>query len=132
MCVGKLQTTLHNIIDNDLTIKSGEKSYTRLIPKVKKPTAKQMRPIALTDVSYKLFMTIIGKKSDRHILENNKRMETQAGFTTGSMIKDNLFTLQYCIEGCYKLNRPLIVTCLDYSKAFHSIRRGINPLQNSL
>ena len=68
-----------------------------------------MRPIALTDVSYKLFMTIIGKRIDRHILENNKRMETQAGFTTGSMIEDNLFTLQYCIEGCYKFKRPLIV-----------------------
>ena len=86
--------------------------------------AKQMRPIALTDVSYQLFMTILGMKIDRHILENNKRMETQAGFTTGSMIEDNLFTLQYCIEGCYKLKRPLIVTCLDYSKAFDSIRRG--------
>ena len=61
-----------------------EKSYTRLILKVKKPTAKQMRPIALTDVSYKLFMTILGKKIDRYILENNKRMETQAGFTTVS------------------------------------------------
>ena len=60
----------------------------------------------------------------RHIFENNKRRETQAGFTTGSMIEDNLFTLQYCIEGCYKLKRPLIVTCLDYSKAFDSIRRG--------
>ena len=30
-------------------------------------------------------------------------METQAGFTTGSLIEDNLFTLQYCIEGCFKL-----------------------------
>ena len=62
MCVGKLQTALQNIIDKDLKIKSWEKSYTRLIPKVKKPTAKQMRPIALTDVSYKLVMTILGKK----------------------------------------------------------------------
>ena len=43
-------------------------------------------------------------------------METQAGFTTGLMIEHNLFT--------YKLQRPLIVTCLDYSKAFDSIRRG--------
>ena len=50
-------------------------------------------------------------------------METQAGFSACSMIEDNLFILQYCIEGCYKLKRPLIVTCLDYSKAFDSIRR---------
>ena len=64
MCVGKLQTALQNIIDKDLKIKSWEKSYTRLIQKVKKPTAKHMRPIALTDVSYKLFMTKLGKKTD--------------------------------------------------------------------
>ena len=76
-----------------------------------------------TEIPYKLFMTILGKKIDRHILENNKRMETQACFTTGRMIEDNLFTLQYCIEGCYKLKRQLIVTCLDYSKAFDSIRQ---------
>ena len=69
-------------------------------------------------------MTILGKKIDRHILENNEKMETQAALTTGSMIEDNLFTLQYCIEECFKLKRPLIVTCLDYSKAFDSIRRG--------
>ena len=65
----------------DLKIKAWEKSYTRLIPKVKKPTGNQMRPIALTDVSYKLFMTIIGKKIDRHIFFfYNKRMETQGWF----------------------------------------------------
>ena len=72
MCVRTLQTALHNIIDKDLKIKSWEKSYTRLIPKVKKPTAKQMRPIVLTDVSYRLFMTILGKKINRYILENKK------------------------------------------------------------
>ena len=98
------------------------KSNTRLIPKVKKPTAKQLRPIALTDVSYKLCMTIIGKKIDAHILDNHEKLDTQAGFTTGSMIKDNFFTMQYYIEKSFKLKRELIVTCLDYPKAFDSIK----------
>ena len=40
MCVGKLQTPLKNIIDKDLKIKSWENN--QLIPKVKKPSAKQM------------------------------------------------------------------------------------------
>ena len=62
MCVAKLKTTRQNIIEKDFKIKSWEKSNTRLIPNVKKPTAKQMRPIALTDISYKLFMRIIGNK----------------------------------------------------------------------
>ena len=61
ICVTTLQKVFLNIIDKDLKIKSWAKSNTRLIPKVNKPTAKQMRPISLTDVSYKLFMTIIGK-----------------------------------------------------------------------
>ena len=62
-----------------------------------------MRLIALIDVAYKLFMTILGKKIEM--------IETQTGFTMGSMTEDNLFNLQYCIEGSFKLNRPLIVTC---------------------
>ena len=81
-----------------MKIKSWEKSNTRLIPKVNKQTAKQLKPIALTDVSYKLFMTIIGNKMYAHLLDNNEKLDTQAGFTTGSMIDENLFTLQYCIE----------------------------------
>ena len=68
-------------------------------------------------------MTLIGKKIDTHLLENHEKLDTQAGFTTESMIEDNLFTLQYCIERSFKLRRPLIVTCLDYSKAFDSIKR---------
>ena len=51
-----------------------------MIPKTKKPTAAQLRPIALTDVSYKLYMTIQGKKIDKHILDNNMQMETQAAW----------------------------------------------------
>ena len=77
MCVGKLKTALQNIIDKDLKIESWGKSNTRLIPKVKKPTAKQMRPIALTDVSYKLFMTILGKKIDKIIKRWKHRLVLQ-------------------------------------------------------
>ena len=91
ICVKTLQKVFQNIID--LKIKSGGKSNTRLIPKFNKPTVKQLRPITLTDVSYKLFMTIIGKQIDAHLLENHEKLDTQAGFTTGSMIEDNLFTL---------------------------------------
>ena len=55
-----------NIIDKDLKIKSWGKSSTRLIPNVNIPAAKQLTPIALTDVSYKLFMP--------HLLDNNKKL----------------------------------------------------------
>ena len=94
-----------------------------MVPKVKKPTAKQLRPIALMDVSYKLYMKIQGKKIDEHLIHNNEQIGTQAGFTSGCQIEDNLFVLQYCIEETFKKRKPLIVTSIDYAKAFDSIKR---------
>ena len=49
------------------------------------------------DVSYKLYMKIQGKKIDDHLIQNNEQIETQAGFTSGCQIEDNLFILQYQI-----------------------------------
>ena len=34
-------------------------SRTKMIEKKKKPTAKDLRPLALTNVSYKIFMALI-------------------------------------------------------------------------
>ena len=77
ICAKILQKVFQNITDKDLKIKTWEQSNTRLIPKVNKPTAKQLRPIALTDVSYKRFMTIIGNKIDAHLLDNHEKLVTQ-------------------------------------------------------
>ena len=93
------------------------------MPKVNKPIGSQLRPITLTNVSYKLYMTIQGSKIDQHILETNEQIETQAVFTTGGQIEDNLFVLQYCEEKSHRMKKELIVTCIDYSKAFDSIKR---------
>ena len=51
------------------------------------------------------------------------QIETQAGFTKGSQIEDNLFILQYCIEKNFRRRKRLVVTSIDYSKASDSIRR---------
>ena len=47
-------------------------------------------------------MKIQGKKIDDHLIQNNEQIETQAGFTSGCQIEDNLFILQYCIEETFK------------------------------
>ena len=123
ICVITLRNIMQNIMDNNIEVDSWKKSRTTMIPKVKKPTAAQLRPIALTDISYKLYMTIQGRKIDNHIIDNNEQIETQAGFTKGGQIEDNLFILQYCTEKTYKQRKPLIVTCIDYTKAYDSIKR---------
>ena len=48
ICVLKLQRILQNILDNEQTIETWKKSNTKMIPKCKKPTAKQLRPMYLT------------------------------------------------------------------------------------
>ena len=123
-CTTVLKASFQDILDNNKEVPAWKKSKTKMVPKTKKPTVQKLRPIALTDVSYKLHMKIIGSKIDQHILKQQEKMDNQAGFTRGSQIEDNLFTLQYCIDQSYKKRKPLIVTCLDYKKAFDSIKRG--------
>ena len=122
ICASHLRNTLQDIVDKEIKITSWEKSKTTMIPKVNKPMASQLQPIALTNVSYKLYMTIQGRKIDQHILETNEQIETQAGFTTGGQIEDNLFVLQCCIEKSYRMKKELIVTCIDYSKAIKRVK----------
>ena len=50
-------------------------------------------------------------------------METQAGFSKGNRMEDNLFILQYCVEESYSRNKALIVIAIDFTKAFDSIKR---------
>ena len=63
---------------------------------------------------------------DKHIFENNKKIDTHTGFTTGSMIEANLFTLQYCIEWNFKFKIPLLITYLNYSKYQENGKHNIN------
>ena len=100
-----------------------KESKTILIAKKKKPTAKDFRPIALANISYKLFMSTIKNQIEEHILLNNLRKDNQTGFTKGGRIEDNLFILQHLVERTYKLNKPLIVISIDFSKAYDSINR---------
>ena len=99
-------------------------SRTRMIPKTTKPSAKDLRPIALTNVSYKIYMSLMKQHLEEHLERTEQMLETQAGFTKGGRIEDNLFLLQYCVEESRRAKVPLIVTSIDYSKAFDSIDRA--------
>ena len=57
-------------------------SKTVLVPKTKKPTVKDMRPIAVTNATFKLFLGILKTKIEHHIRYIKEESEVQAGFTT--------------------------------------------------
>ena len=63
-----------------------------------KPTAKDHRPIALTNVGYKIFMGLVKSKLVEHLERNRLISDYQAGFTGGRRLEENLFIVRYCIE----------------------------------
>ena len=95
-----------------------------MVPKVVKPKVGDLRPIALTDAGYKIFMGIIKEKIENHLERNDMKNELQAGFTRGRRISDNLFILKHCVERTFALRKSLIVISVDFQKAFDSIDRG--------
>ena len=54
-------------VGNALLPSTWTESKTVLIPKKNKPTVKDLRPIALTNATYKLFMGILKSKMEKHI-----------------------------------------------------------------
>ena len=66
--------------------------------KMNKQTETELRPIAMTDVSYKILMSLIGKEIEEYIAENKIGKFEQVGFTKGENILDNLFILRECVE----------------------------------
>ena len=73
-------------------------SRTALVPKKRCPEASELRPIAMTDISYKIMMSILAKKLENHLTDNNMRYFEQTGFTKGAGTLDNLKVLRECVE----------------------------------
>ena len=73
-----------------------------MIPKIKKPQMKDLRPIALINIPYKICAGILKEKIETH---------------------DNLFILNYCIEKTYKRKKELYVISINFRKAYDSIER---------
>ena len=123
MCVNSLATCYNNVKQIGPPIE-WKNSKTVLIPKKKKPTCRDLRPIALTDSSYRIYMSMCKNKIIKHLVQNNQFSVYQSGFTKGRRLEDNLFTLTYCITESRKRKEPLFVCAIDYEKAFDSIKRS--------
>ena len=118
-----LTKCLRNEIDRRMKPRKWKKSRTKMLKKVKKPNVQQIRPIALLNISYKVYMSLMKNEMEEHIETNDEQTETQAGFTKGGRMEDNIFILQYCIERSFKNKKGLVVVAVDFSKAYDSIKR---------
>ena len=82
-------------------------SKTVLIKKKSKPTVNELRPVALTNISYKIFIGILKCKIEDHIKNNNYMYDLQTGATKGRRVTENIFILQYFIDKKFKDNKKL-------------------------
>ena len=125
ICLSTLTECFNKILGRDEDLPEEWKvSKTVMLPKVKKPQAKELRPIALTNVSYKVFMTFVKNILEKHIERNGLTNEAQSGFTDKGRVENNIFILNYCIERSKAEKKPFFLTSVDYSKAYDSIKRG--------
>ena len=88
----------------------------------KKITETELRPIAMTDVSYKILMSLIGREIENHVAENKIEKFEQAGCTKGGNILDNLFILRECVEETYRKKEQMVAIAIDFKKAYDSIK----------
>ena len=114
---------LQRVIQTGEMPDSWKRSRTVLIPKKVRPTVEQLRPIAMTDISYKVLMGVLRDKIEEQIEGNGMRRDEQVGFTPGGMIADNLFMLQECVHEVFRRREEMVIVAIDFRKAYDSVKR---------
>ena len=69
LCKEIMTECFNNIITTRNIPQSWSKSITKLIKKVEKPTPKEFRPIALINLSYKIFYHFYNTQLENHLKE---------------------------------------------------------------
>ena len=80
----------------------------------------------MTDVSYKILMSLIGREIEKHVAENKIEKFEQAGFTKGGNISDNLFILRECVEETYKKKEQMVAIAIDFLKSIRLNKKRNN------
>ena len=93
-------------------------SKTTRVPKIKRPTILDHRPIAVTVNSSKIICTILRKKIEEYLKEKNIVFENQYGFTSGGKKEHCLFIIDYITNMTYESsrNKSLFFAFIDFKK----------------
>ena len=124
-CLSTLTMCLNKVLLEGVIPHDWRNSNTKLIQKKVKPTSRDLRPIALTNSSYKIYMGILREKIETHLRSNQLMSELQSGSTMKRRTTDNLFMLKYCIDETFKNKKQLFVISIDFQKAFDSVNRKL-------
>ena len=123
VCTRALVIAMNNTINEKKIPESWKYSKTVLIPKKTKPKVSEFRPIALTNVGYKIFMSVLKRKIVEHLTLNEDINEFQSGFTKGRRTEDNVLILSYCVGDSKNRKKIFVLGAVDFKKAFDSVFR---------
>ena len=97
-----------------------------MLPKSKKPTAAQLRPKALTDSSYTIFIALIKNRVEKHF---NYATINYVIICKLGLLKREEFKIIYlqvlyeCKKMSFRKKKPSIVISIDNTKAYNSINK---------
>ena len=123
ICTKVMTENLDGVLDRKDIPECWKISWMKLIEKINKPTAKDLRPITITNISYKIYMSFLRREVEQHLEINGVTKDNQTGFTEGGRSEYNHLVLQYLVERAHQKKEKLIVIALDFKKAFDSIDR---------
>lgn len=96
--------------------------YIRMIPKKEKVNSIQdMRPIALNNVLYKIFSTIINSRLSDGISRTRFLSDTQKGFTQREGVLEHGFTVDSMLLRAHRGEEDISLAFIDFSDAFGSV-----------
>lgn len=122
--IEELNICLSNVIIEEEILESWRTSNTSMIPRERRPKPKDLRPIALTDTTYKLFMGIVKTKTQRYVIQSGQMADLQSSYIQQRRISDNLYIVRYCIDQTFKIKNALIIIKTDFEKTFDSVNRS--------
>ena len=91
-----------------------------LFRKGNKELLKNYWPVCLLSALYMTFTKIILNRLTRELDE--QQPQEQAGFRAGYGTMDHIHIINQLLERCHEYKTPLVLTFVDYEKAFDSIK----------
>jgi hypothetical protein len=125
-----LETLFNKLTEKDQTPEWLTAGITLLIPKNKnteKP--KNYRPIICLPMIYKLITSIISKRMQKYIDDQNLMPKEQKGCCRGSKgCKDKVLISKAILQECKFRKKNLCVVWIDYQKAFDRVPQSDNQI----
>ena len=88
-----------------------------MIPKSSRPKVDDLRPIAMTDTSYKILMSVVAQKIDKHVYESEMTQHdcmsrwdsSDSRGVEGQLTTFLCLGLGECVEDAYRRGEMLVV-----------------------